>query len=84
MLHAAQKDVGVLMLKRGQCPRNRDLGPTLRIALYRIFKKSVESGEQLWSQLRQAQLSHSIRRFGHQKVVTLRQRLAQRLNRQLG
>jgi hypothetical protein len=48
----------------------------LRVGLYRIVEEAIESVPQFREQLCQAEFAHQIRRFPHEEVVALRQRLA--------
>ncbi len=75
--HPAQKNFRFLILQCGERAAERVLGPALRIGLCWIFEEAVESVEQFRRQLRHAEFAHQIRRFPHDEVVAMRQRLAQ-------
>jgi len=78
MVHAAEKDRGILMLKRGESAAQGVLGPALRIGLGWILKRSVERDEQIGNQLRQIKTANQVRRFADYEVVLIPERLAER------
>ena len=72
------------MLERGERAAERVLGPALRVGLDRIVEEAIEGGRAVpESACAMLEFAHQVGRFRHDEVIAMRQRLAQRFDREL-
>jgi hypothetical protein len=83
MAYAAQENLGVLTLERGQRAADRVLRPALRISLDGIGEEAIEGCDEFRQQLGQTKFRRQVSGLGNDIVVAVSQRLAQRLNHRL-